>query len=347
MFQQVSSFADKVTNPENISAAVAAGAFFVTAYMLAQPFMNSDKLASRMKIVATNREELKRKARAAYAKESTIRREDNTPWRKIVSMLDLKKLLEDPNVEQKLLEAGLRGPGPQTVFYFARFSTPIIFFILALVYLLVSGSHMPTMHKVLVALGACVFGFYLPNILVANMGVKRRQSIIRAFPDALDLLLICVEAGMSIEVAFQRVSQEIGSTSIELAEELGITNSELSYLQDRRVAYENFAKRTNHPGVRAVATALIQAEKYGTPLGTALRTMAKENRDLRMTEAEKKAAALPAKLTVPMILFFLPVLFIVILTPAYIRWQNLKDRDHQIEKSDGKDSQEKGKNPTQ
>jgi tight adherence protein C len=119
------------------------------------------------------------------------------------------------------------------------------------------------------------------------------------------------------------VGAEIGSSSIELAEELGMTNAELAYLQDRRVAYENLAKRTNHPGVKGVATALIQAERYGTPLGSALRVMAKENRELRMTEAEKKAAALPAQLTVPMIVFFLPVLFIVILTPAYIRWQNM------------------------
>jgi tight adherence protein C len=168
-----------------------------------------------------------------------------------------------------------------------------------------------------------VAGFYLPNILVKNIATKRRASIMRAFPDALDLLLICVESGMSIELAFLRVGQEIGSSSIELAEELSLTNAELAYLQDRRVAYENLAKRTNHPGVKGVATALIQAERYGTPLGSALRVMAKENRELRMTEAEKKAAALPAQLTVPMIVFFLPVLFIVILTPAYIQYQSM------------------------
>ena len=177
--------------------------------------------------------------------------------------------------------------------------------------------------KQIVEVASCVVGFYLPNLIVKNIATKRRQSIMRAFPDALDLLLICVESGMSIEGAFGRVAAEIGSSSIELAEELALTNAELAYLQDRRVAYENLAKRTNHPGVKGVATALVQAERYGTPLGSALRVMAKENRELRMTEAEKKAAALPAQLTVPMIVFFLPVLFIVILTPAYIKWQNL------------------------
>ncbi len=209
------------------------------------------------------------------------------------------------------------------MFYFARFATPILFFIGALAYVTVFGKDMTSNNRLITAVSACAAGFYLPNIIVKNISTKRRKSIIRAFPDALDLLLICVESGMSIELAFLRVGQEIGSSSIELAEELSLTNAELAYLQDRRVAYENLAKRTNHPGVKGVATALIQAERYGTPLGSALRVMAKENRELRMTEAEKKAAALPAQLTVPMIVFFLPVLFIVILTPAYIQYQNM------------------------
>ena len=137
--------------------------------------------------------------------------------------------------------------------------------------------------------------------------------------DALDLLLICVESGMSIEAAIQKVGAEVGSSSMELAEELSLLTAELSYLPDRRLAYEGLARRTNHPGIKSVATAMIQAERYGTPLGTALRVMAKENRDLRLSAADKKAAALPAQLTVPMILFFLPVLFVVILGPVVIR----------------------------
>jgi tight adherence protein C len=136
-------------------------------------------------------------------------------------------------------------------------------------------------------------------------------------------LLICVESGMSIEAALQKVSQEVGAASIELAEELSLLVAELSYLPDRRMAYEGLAKRTNHPGVKSVAMAMTQAERYGTPLGTALRVMAKENRDLRLAAAEKKAAALPAKLTVPMIVFFLPVLFIVVLGPSIIRVQDV------------------------
>ncbi|MDP9104086.1 MAG: type II secretion system F family protein, partial [Pseudomonadota bacterium] len=164
-----------------------------------------------------------------------------------------------------------------------------------------------------------VAGYYAPNMYVKNKADKRRESIMQAFPDALDQLLICVEAGMSIEAAIQKVAGEVGSASIELAEELTLLTAELSYLPERRMAYEGLAKRTNHPGVKGVTTAMIQAERYGTPLGSALRVMAKENRELRIAAAEKKAAQLPAKLTVPMILFFLPVLFAVILGPSIMR----------------------------
>src|SRR5262249_34989209 len=140
-----------------------------------------------------------------------------------------------------------------------------------------------------------------------------------AFPDALDLLLICVESGMSVEVAFRRVATEIVGQSVALSEEFTLTTAELSYLQDRKTAYENLAARTGLESVKSVCLALQQSERYGTPLGQSLRVRAQENRDMRMSEAEKKAAAPPPKLTVPMILFFLPCLFIVILGPSYIR----------------------------
>jgi tight adherence protein C len=162
-------------------------------------------------------------------------------------------------------------------------------------------------------------GLQLPMLLLKNQIQRRQLSISRAFPEALDLLLICVESGMSIEAAFRKVSEEIGSQSVPLAEELMLTTAELSYLPNRRQAYDNLVKRTDLLGVRSVCMALQQAERYGTPLGTMLRTMAQENRDMRMAEAEKKAAGLPPKLTVPMIVFFLPVLFVVILGPAIIQ----------------------------
>jgi tight adherence protein C len=327
MFDDVKNLAAAVTDPMFLGSILLGGALLITALTLVMPLVKGDQLTMRMKAVATDREALRRKNRAAltneHAERGTLRKTSKGPWKSIVDALNLQKLLEDPNVTAKLMEAGLRGPGPVSMFYVARFATPFLAITLASIYIAVSGKEMALQMRMIAIVGACVVGFYLPNLVVGNIATSRRKSIMRAFPDALDLLLICVESGMSIEAAFLRVGSEIGSSSLELAEELGLTNAELAYLQDRRVAYENLAKRTNHPGVKGVATALIQAERYGTPLGSALRVMAKENRELRMTEAEKKAAALPAKLTVPMILFFLPVLFIVILTPAFIRWQNL------------------------
>jgi len=216
--------------------------------------------------------------------------------------------------------AGYRGPTPLMVFSFFRFVMPFIVFVLALIYVFfITHFAWSTMMKVGAAVAAALVGYYLPDIFVSNIISRRQVSIMRAFPDALDLMLICVESGMSIESAFTRVAGEIGTQSAELAEELALTTAELSYLPDRRQAFDNLAKRCGHAGVKAVATALNQAEKYGTPLGQALRVTATENREMRMQEAERKAASLPAKLTVPMIIFFLPCLFIVIMGPAIIQ----------------------------
>jgi tight adherence protein C len=266
---------------------------------------------------------LRRKSRAALDKTATsarLRPEAKGLMNEIVQRLNLQTLLEDPTLQAKLVQAGLRGPMPVSIFYFCRFALPFAFAVAAWVYTSVATHMEITGSKQLIAVvGAFAVGFYAPNIYLTNLVQKRRQSIMGAFPDALDMLLICVESGMSIEAALARVSAEIGPASVELAEELSLTTAELSYLQERRMAYENLARRTNHPGVKSVAMALTQAERYGTPLGNALRVMAKENRELRIAEAEKKAAALPAKLTVPMIVFFLPVLFAVIMGPAMIQ----------------------------
>ena len=318
--------AELVTDPGFLWASVAAIMVFATIVTLTVPMMGADKLDKRIKSVQNRREELRRKSREAIEKGSSKLRgqEKRTLTRQIVESLNLQKLFEDPAIKEKLTQAGFRGNGPVMTFYFFRLAAPILLFIGAALYLMfVNDFGLPNITRWCAALGLGMLGYYAPNLYVTNAAQKRRESIMTSFPDALDLLLICVESGMSIEAAFQKVAGEIGSQSIELAEELSLTTAELSYLQDRRMAYENLAKRTNHPGVKAVATALIQAERYGTPLGQALRVMAKENRDMRLANAEKKAASLPAKLTVPMIVFFLPVLFVVILGPAYLRYQGL------------------------
>jgi tight adherence protein C len=294
-------------------------AAFATILTFALPYVQGSALEVRMKAVAQRREELRQKQRDAL--QQTGRRPlRSTPIGFMKSTLDnlkLEKLLESPGMKEKLARAGFRGQGPLVTFMFFRFLMPPVVFIGALIYVFgVANLAYPPMVKLAMAVGAALFGYYLPDIFVSNRAQKRRDSIMRAFPDALDLLLICVESGMSIESAFNRVAQEVGTSSAELAEELGLTTAELSYLPDRRIAFQNLGERCGHNGVKAVAAALVQSEKYGTPIGTALRVTAAENRDMRMLEAERKAAALPAKLTVPMITFFLPCLFVIILGPA-------------------------------
>lgn len=315
-----------LTDPQSLLSLVVGVLAFATVLGLLGGLGQGQGLDKRMKAVAERRDELKRRSRqsiAATASGPGLRHADDGFKKRVVERLNLTQLLEDPKVAEKMAQAGYRGPKPLTTFYFFRFTTPFIFMAVAIFYLFIFNDFgLPLMTRVLAVAVATVVGFYAPNLYLENRISKRRTSIMQAFPDSLDLLLICVEAGMSIEAAIQKVSQEIGSSSIDLAEELTLLSAELSYLPDRRMAYDGLAKRTNHPGVRSVATAMTQAETYGTPLGTALRTMAKENREMRLSAAEKKAAALPAKLTVPMILFFLPVLFIVILTPAIINIQD-------------------------
>ena len=312
-----------LTDPVTLASALACVATFATVMTLAAPAFNNGKLTSRLKSVASRREELRKKSRAALeggAEKKSIRVQDTSIAKKFVDKLDLQKMLEDPGVQKKLIQAGLRGPKPISIFYFCRFALPIVFGLGAFIYIWFVNDHgLQLQMKIGAVVVGFAAGFYGPNIYLQNLITKRRTSIMRAFPDSLDMMLICVESGMSIEQAFARVGEEIGTASPELAEELTLTTAELSYLQERRQAYYNLAERTNHPGVKGVAMALVQAEKYGTPMGAALRVMAKENREMRITEAEKKAAALPAKLTVPMIVFFLPVLFLVILGPAFIK----------------------------
>jgi len=315
-----------LTDPTNIMMGFVGVLSFATMVTLASPLMGQSNLEGRLKSVANRREELRRRSREALAQKgaaSALRQTDTGMYKTIVERLQLSRLLEDPKVVDKLAQAGFRGPRPVTTFYFFRFVTPFLFAAGFSFYLFVVNSfNLPVMSRLCICVAGVLLGYYAPNIYISNIASKRRESIVAGFPDALDLLLICVESGMSIEAALAKVSQEIGASSIELAEELSLLVAELSYLPDRRSAYEGMSKRTNHPGVKSVTMAMIQAERYGTPLGSALRTMAKENRDLRLSAAEKKAAALPAKLTVPMILFFLPVLFVVILGPAIIKIQD-------------------------
>ena len=307
---------------EFLITALSAIAAFATILTLGLPYVKGNQLDARMKGVAERREELRQKQRDAFTQTGKRGQLRSTPISFMKATLDnlkLEKILESPGMREKLARAGFRGQGPLVTFMFFRFIMPPIVFVGTLVYVFgLTNLDYPFLVKFLIAVAGAGIGFYLPDLFVTNIAQKRQQSIMRAFPDALDLMLICVEAGMAIESALNKVAQEVGTQSTELAEELGLTTAELSYLPDRRIAFQNLAERCGHNGVKAVAAALVQSEKYGTPVGQALRVAAAENREMRMAEAERKAAALPAKLTVPMILFFLPCLFVVILGPAAI-----------------------------
>src|ERR1700751_5757746 len=314
--------ADKLHDAHFMTMLLAAIAASATAYTLIMPLFAGEGLAKRMKAVASERERIRQRERERLAKTEkvSLRQTPKQIVSKVVEDFNLGKWLAQEAAREKLTMAGYRGQAPYVTFLFARLATPIVLFIATVLYVfLISPLQQSFPIKIGICIGAAYLGLQAPMLFLKNAISKRQLSIKRAFPDALDLLLICIESGMSIEAAVRKVSVESVTQAVALSAELTLTTAELSYLQDRKVAYENLAKRTGLDGVKSVCLALQQSERYGTPLGQSLRVMAQENRDMRMNEAEKKAAALPPKLTVPMILFFLPVLFVVILGPAGIK----------------------------
>ena len=318
----ISFLVDKLHDAHFMTMLLAAIAASATAYTLVMPLLAGQGLAKRMKAVASERERIRARERERLSKSEkvSLRQTPKQIVSKVVEDFNLGKWLAQESAREKLTMAGYRGQAPYVTFLFFRLVTPVVMFIAATLYVfLISHMQQSFAIKIGICIAAAYLGLQAPMLFLKNAIAKRQLSIKRAFPDALDLLLICIESGMSIEAAFRKVSVEIVTQSVALSEEFTLTTAELSYLQDRKVAYENLAKRTGLDGVKSVCLALQQSERYGTPLGQSLRVMAQENRDMRMNEAEKKAAALPPKLTVPMILFFLPVLFVVILGPTGIK----------------------------
>ena len=312
----------KLHDPHFMTMLFAAIAASATVYTLIMPLFAGENLNKRMKAVASERERIKQRERERMnaGEKVSLRQTPKQLVAKVVDDFNLTKWLAQEAAREKLIMAGYRGQAPYITFLFARLVTPVVLFVGSVLYVFVIANLQKSLPiKIGICIGMAYLGLQAPMLFLSNAISKRQLSIKRAFPDALDLLLICIESGMSIEAAFRKVSMEIASQSIALSEEFTLTTAELSYLQDRKVAYENLARRTGLEGVKSVCLALQQSERYGTPLGQSLRVMEQENRDMRMNEAEKKAAALPPKLTVPMILFFLPVLFVVILGPTGIK----------------------------
>ncbi len=272
-------------------------------------------------LISKRRGELGRQQLEGLNKPSSIRASKTegigAMMQKLFSKLNLQDMLSSKDIREDLSRAGVRGRSAVAIYLGSRGLGLIGGAVAALVIVgLWKKFPYPEPSKYLFyGLGALI-GFYMPKILLTNIVQKRQTEMTAAFPDTLDLLVICVEAGLGIEAAFARVTAEIGDTSPVLAQELGLTSAELAYLGDRRMAYVNFANRTGLPAAKALSQALIQSEQYGTPVGVALKVLSQEKRHERMSAAERKAASLPAKLTVPMIIFFLPVLFIVVIGPA-------------------------------
>ncbi|HLW92306.1 MAG TPA: type II secretion system F family protein [Roseiarcus sp.] len=316
-------FLQKMTDPRFLAGLLVAIGCAATVLTLGMPLLQPDNLGRRMKAVGSERERIRQRERermvAGQAKPS-LRQEPKRILKGVVDRLSLSTWLGTEQAKQQLAMAGYRGPSAEYTFLFFRLATPITFFLASVIYVFLI-IHLE--QSIIVKLGLCLAALYLgvkaPEIFLSNVSAKRKKSMERAYPNTLDLLLICVESGMSIEHSVIKVSQEVGVESIAIAEELTLLAAEMSYLAERRQAYENFGARTGLESIRALVTVLIQAERYGTPLGQALRVLAQESRDQRMTAAESKAAALPPQLTVPMVLFFLPALFVAILTPAIIQ----------------------------
>ncbi|HEY0919924.1 type II secretion system F family protein [Devosia sp.] len=318
---------DTVTDTGFLIAVFAAISAAAVVFSVGASFLSGGTtVKQRIKRVALEREKMRAEEMArlrgnnAEQRSSMRQAMSRSYMRNVVEKFSLQKAFADEGTIEALARAGYRGQGPLTTYLFLRFATPIALFFVAFGYLsLTVFAGKPLYLNALYALMIGLVGAYLPVLVLKNKTLKRQASVRRAWPDTLDLMLLCVESGMSVENAFRRVAREIGAQSPELAEELTLTNAELAFLEDRTRAYDNLGKRTGLDNVKSVMTALIQADRYGTSVGQALRVMAEEGREQRMMEAEKKAASLPPKLTVPLIIFFLPVLFIVIISPAIIR----------------------------
>ena len=310
---------------QNIILVLSTIGAFLAIIAVAMPFLQTDGRDNRLKYLARRREELQAQQRNKFEanRQASLRRRETRSQNLMTTVLNRLNLMEkarSPELRLKMNQAGFRGQGPAIAYVFARLVLPLVMAsVIALVLFSAKKADFDPLLKLLICAGAAGLGYLVPDIVVANTAKKRQQMMIKGFPDALDLIVICVEAGISLEQAFVRVAHELAEMSPILAEEFGITTAELAYLGDRRMALDNLATRTGAEPIKALTTSLIQSEKYGTPLGVALRVLSRENRDDRMARAEQKAGSLPAALTVPMILFFLPVLFIVLIGPAIIQ----------------------------
>ncbi len=302
----------------SVLAAVATLAVFVAIYAAATV---KDPMGKRVKALNERREQLKAGIVASTSKRRKNITNKNEMADKVRGILSSLKVLQEEQVvraQARLMQAGIRSKDLAFVVIFARLVMPIVLgsFILWLVYWVDYFPEWGSFKKYALVAGTFILAYKAPDIWLKNKIAKRTSAIRKGLPDALDLLVICAEAGLTVDAAFSRVSRELGRAYPELGDEFALTSIELGFLTDRRFAFENLSRRIDLDSIRGVVTTMIQTEKYGTPLASALRVLSAEFRNERMMRAEEKAARLPAIMTVPLILFILPVLFIVILGPA-------------------------------
>ncbi len=307
---------------ESLLALIIAVLAFYAIYTGLGMLLERREQGKRIDLITSEREALRQQYKQELQKQKTqgsLREKPRGILPQLVEALNLRQVFDAEVARKNLRRAGYRLERHLLIFLAIRLLAPFVFAFLAYVYYPFLFGEDLAPNKVLgVVLGGFMLGYFAPGIWLTNTIKKRQESIRLAWSDALDLMLICVESGQSLEQAINRVALEMSTQSRPLAEELQLTMAELNYLGDRRKGLENLAERTGLPNVKSVVTAMIQSERYGTPLGQALRSLAKENRNERMQMLEKKAYALPPKLTVPLVLFFLPVIFLVLLSPAAI-----------------------------
>ncbi len=298
-----------------VSSLLAMGSFVAVAL----PFLNRNEKKERYKNVI----EKKRKALFDKARERVVYKGEQDTASVRQSLAFFFKIQQvfgalGEKVRDQMLQAGIRDPKAPFIYLIARAVIPVVFMLLAFIVLSTGDKEIERDKILLIVFGVGLLGFFLPRIILKNHIIKRQQEISLCFPDALDMMLICVQGGIGLEQTIHRVGDEIAEHAPTLAEELGILSAEMGMLNDRRGALQDFARRVGSGSAKSFATAMIQAEQYGTSVSNAMRVIADELRDQRMAAAEQKAASLPPKLTVPMILFFLPALFVVILAPAFL-----------------------------
>ena len=305
-------------SPENLLLVLMTAVAFMTVLAVWYGLIERDPMERRARVLADRRTEL----RASVLKErgqSRRQQESLSVMRRVVKSLKLMQSQQSSKLTDRLAQAGLRSRDAVTVFLFFKVATPVL--LAAAVFLLVHFLEIADLSpaaRLCAVLGGAGLGFFAPELYVSNLTSKRQLALSKGLPDALDLLVICAESGLALDIALERVANEIGAANPALAEEIELTSIELGFLPERRQALLNLSRRTNLPAIRGVVNTLLQTEKYGTPLSQSLRVLANEFRDQRLLRAEEKAARLPATLTVPMIVFILPVLFIVLIGPAII-----------------------------